>query len=217
MVGGTSYASVTADMLQVSMTVHWAWPEGSIVANPQALVAWLGMYMGVTPMQAHFILEPYAHHHAQGCYYSPIAQDVYNQLQACQRPLLPTTAGMPTASSFAPVVGLAARLSYPLGTTVQPPAIPASSTAVLMSTGLSVMGACSPLVPWVAMPPTQSATAPAPMEVDGATVVTHPGDLGVDTPNIYCDKMDNSPSAKSLCPIPSRTRPRAQSYGGGCK
>ena len=114
------------------------------------------------------------------------------------------------------MVGLAVRLSYPLGTTIQPPAILASSATVLTSTGPLVMGAHSPLVLQVAMPPMQSATAPTPMEVDGTTVVMHPGDLGVDMSNIYHDKMDDSPSVKSLCPTPSQTRPRAQSYGGGC-
>ena len=127
LVGGMSYASVTPDMLQESMTACWTWPEGSIVADPEALAAWLGMYVGVTPMQAHFTLEPYTHHRAQGCYYSPIVQDMYNQLQVHQHPLLPTTGGMPAAPSFAPAIGLAVRLSYPLGTTIQPPAASASS------------------------------------------------------------------------------------------
>ena len=112
---------VTLDTLRASVTARWTWPEGSIVTNPEAIVAWVGMYAGVTPTQAHFTLEPYAHRHAQGCYYSPIAQDAYNQLQARQCPLLTTTGGMPTASLFTPAVRLAARLSYPLGTTVQPP------------------------------------------------------------------------------------------------
>ena len=209
LVGGMSYASVIPDMLQVSMTACWAWPEGSVIADPEALAAWLGMYVGVTPTQAHFILEPYAHRRTQGCYYSPIVQDVYNRLQVHQHPPLSTTRAMPTASSFAPMVGLAARLSYPLGTTIQPPGIPASSAAVLTSTGPSLMGVRSPLVLWVATPPMQSATAPTPMEVDSTTVVMHPGDLGVDTSDIYCDKTDESPSAKSLCPMPSWTHPRA--------
>ena len=115
LVGGMLYASVTPDTLQVSMTARWAWPKGSIIVDPEALVAWLGMFAGVTPMWAHFILELYAHCHTQGCYHSPIAQDTYNQLQVRQCPPLPTTRGMPMASSFTPVVGLAARLSYPLG------------------------------------------------------------------------------------------------------
>ena len=63
----------------------------------------------------------------------------------------------------------------------------------------------------------QPATVPAPMEVDGAAVAEHPGDLGVDTSNIYCDKIDDSPSVKSSCPMPSWTYPWAQSYEGGCK
>ena len=100
------YASVIPDMLRVSMTAHWTWPEGSIVVDPEALAAWLGMYAGVMPMWVHFTLEPYAHCRTQGCYYSPIVQDAYNWLQAHQRPLLPTTRGMPMASSFAPAVGL---------------------------------------------------------------------------------------------------------------
>ena len=122
LVGGMLYALVTPDTLQVSVTACWTWPEGSVVVDPEALAAWLGMYVGVTPMWAHFTLEPYAHRHAQGCYYSPIEQDAYNQLQACQCPPLPTIGGMPTAPSFAPAIGLAARLSYPLGTTIHPPA-----------------------------------------------------------------------------------------------
>ena len=121
------------------------------------------------------------------------------------------------APSFAPAIGLAVRLSYPLGTAIQPPAASASSAAVLMSTGPLVTGACSPLILQVAMPPAQPATAPASMEVDGAAVVMHLGDHGVDTSNIYCDKMDDSPLAKSSCPTPSQTHPWAQSYGGGCK
>ena len=95
-----SYALVTLDMLHASVTAYWVWPEGSVITDPEALAAWLGMYVGVTPTWAHFILELYVHHRAQGCYYSPIVQDAYNQLQACQRPLLPTTRGMPMASSF---------------------------------------------------------------------------------------------------------------------
>ena len=75
LVGGMSYASVTPDTLRVSMTAHWTWPEGSVVADPEALAAWLGMYAGVTPTWAHFTLEPYAYCRSQGCYYSPIAQD----------------------------------------------------------------------------------------------------------------------------------------------
>ena len=217
LVGGMSYASVTPDTLQASVTACWTWPEGSVVVDPEALAAWLGMYVGVTPTWAHFTFEPYAHCHAQGCYYSPIAQDAYNQLQARQRPLLPTTGGMPMAPSFAAMIRLAVSLSYPLGTTIRPPATSASSATVLMSTGPSVMGMRSPLVPQVAMPPAQPATAPTPMVVDGAAVVMHPGDHGVDTSNIYRDKMDDSPLAKSSCLTPSRTRPQAQSYGGGCK
>ena len=72
LVGGMSYALVTPDTLQASMTAHWTWPEGSIITDPDALAAWFGMYMGVTPTWAHFILEPYAHRRTQGCYYSPI-------------------------------------------------------------------------------------------------------------------------------------------------
>ena len=128
------------------------------------------------------------------------------------------------ASSFTPVVRLAARLSYPLGTTVQTPAAAASSAAATMSTGPPVTGVCSPLVSWMAMPSVQPASTHAPMEVDGAAMVAHPsnvGEVGVDTSDIYCDRMDNSPLAKSPCPTPSRsqsrTRPRAQSCGGGCK
>ena len=135
MIGGMSYALVTLGTLQASMTACWVWPEGSVIPDPNALAAWLGMYVGVTPMQAHFILEPYAHHHAQGCYYSPIAQDAYNRLQAHQHPLPPTTRGMPMAPSFTPAVGLAGRLSYPPGTTIQYPVTPVFSTAALMSTG----------------------------------------------------------------------------------
>ena len=217
LVSGMLYASVTPDMLQASVTACWTWPEGSIIADPEALAAWLGMYAGVTPTRVHFTLEPYAHRCAQDCYYSPIAQDVYNRLQACQCPPLPTTGGMPTASSFAPMVGLAARLSYPLGTTVQPPTAAVSSTAATMSTGPPVTGACSPLVSWVATPPTQPASTHAPMEVDGTAVVAHPGDVGVDTSDIYCNQMDDSLLAKSSCPTPSQTHPRAQSYRGGCK
>ena len=212
-----SYALVTLDMLRASVTAHWTWPEGSIVVDPEALAAWLGMYAGVTPMRAHFTLEPYAHHHAQGCYYSPIVQDAYNQLQACQHPLLPTTGGMPTASSFAPAVGLAVRLSYPLRTTIQPSATSVSSAAAVTSTSPSDMGTQSPLVSWVSMPPVPPATVLAPMEVDGIAAVTLPDDFRVDTSNIYRDWMDDSPSAKSSCPMHSQTCPRAQSYGGGCK
>ena len=135
LVGGMSYASVTPDMLQVSVTACWTWPEGPVVMDPEALAAWLGMYAGVTPTWAHFTLEPYAHCHAQGCYHSSIAKEAYNWLQAHQHPLLPTTGGMPMASSFAPTVGLAVRLSYPLGTTIQPHAASASSTAATTSTG----------------------------------------------------------------------------------
>ena len=131
LVSGMSYALVTQDMLWASMTACWAWPEGSIFVDPEALAAWLGLYMGVTPKWAHFILEPYTHCHTQGCYYSPIVQDAYNQLQVHQHPPLLTTRGMPTVSSFTPTVRLAARLSYPPGTSTQPPATPASSTAVL--------------------------------------------------------------------------------------
>ena len=50
LVGGMSYASVTPDTLQASVTVHWTWPEGSVIADPEALAVWLGMYAGVTPM-----------------------------------------------------------------------------------------------------------------------------------------------------------------------
>ena len=50
----------------------------------------------------------------------------------------------------------------------------------------------SPLTPQVATPPMQSATATGAMEVDSATVVMHPGDLGVDTSNIYHNKTDDS-------------------------
>ena len=217
LVGGMSYASVTPDTLQVSVTACWTWQEGSIVADPEALAAWLGMYAGVTPMRAHFILEPYAHRHVQGCYYSPIAQDTYNRLQACQRPLLPTAGGMPMASSFTPAVGLAARLSYPLGSTVQTPAATASSAAAMTSAGPPVTGARSPLISQMAMPSAQPASTHAPMEVDGAAMVAHPGDVRVDTSDIYCNWTDDSPSVKSSCPTPSRTRPRAQSCGGGCK
>ena len=67
MVGGMLYALVTPDTLQASVTARWAWPEGSVVMDPEALVVWLGMYAGVTPTWAHFILEPYVHHCAQGC------------------------------------------------------------------------------------------------------------------------------------------------------
>ena len=217
LVGGMSYASVTPDTLRASVTVRWTWQEGSVVTDPEALVAWLGMYAGVTPTQAHFILEPYAHHRAQGCYHSPIAQDAYNRLQARQRPPLPTAGGMPTASSFAPMVRLAARLSYPLGTTVQTPAAAASSAAATTSAGPPVTGACSPLISWMATPSAQPASTHAPMEVDGAAVVAHPGDVGVDTSDIYHDWTDDSPSARSSCPMPSWTHPRAQSCGGGCK
>ena len=121
------------------------------------------------------------------------------------------------APSFAPMIGLAASLSYPLGTTIQPPAAYVSSTAVLTSTRPLVTGMHSSLVSWVAMPPVQPATAPAPMVVDGAAMVTHPGDHGVDTSDIYHNKTDDSLLAKSSCPTPSRTHPWAQSYGGGCK
>ena len=48
-------------------------------------------------------------------------------------------------------------------------------------------------------------------------MVMHPGDLGVDMSDIYCNETDDPPSVKSLCPMPSQTCPRAQSYGGGCK
>ena len=44
LVGSMSYALVTPDTLQASVTAHWTWPEGSVVADPEALVAWLGMY-----------------------------------------------------------------------------------------------------------------------------------------------------------------------------
>ena len=214
-VGGMLYALVTLDMLQASMTACWAWPEGSVIMYPEALAVWFRMYAGVTPTWAHFTLEPYVHRHAQGCYYSPIAQDMYNWLQARQHPPLPTTGGIPTASSFTPAVGLAARLSYPLGTTIQPPTASGSSATAMTSTGPPVTGTHSPLISWVATPPTPPAAAPAPMEVDGATTVMHPDNVGVDTSNIYHDRTDDSPSAKSSCPMPSRTRPRAQSYGEG--
>ena len=38
LVGGMLYASVTPDMLRVSVTAHWAWPEGSVITDPEALV-----------------------------------------------------------------------------------------------------------------------------------------------------------------------------------
>ena len=59
--GGMSYASVTLDTLWVSMTSCWTWPNGSITVDPEPLAVWLGLYVGVTPQWAHFILEPYAH------------------------------------------------------------------------------------------------------------------------------------------------------------
>ena len=48
LVGGMSYASVTPDTLQASVTARWTWPEGAVVMDPEALAAWLGMYAGVT-------------------------------------------------------------------------------------------------------------------------------------------------------------------------
>ena len=175
----------------------------------------VGNVWGVTPMWAHFTLELYAHHRAQGCYYSPIVQDMYNWLQAHQCPLLPTTGGMPTASSFAPAVGLAARLSYPLGTTIQPPTAAVSSATATTSTGSPVVGTRSPLVLRVASPPAQPASAHTPMEVDGTTVVAHPDDVGVDTSDIYCDRMDDSPSAKSSCPTLVGPAPGLSPMGEG--
>ena len=97
------------------------------------------------------------------------------------------------------------------------PCYPCIQPAVLTSTGPSVMGTHSPLTLQVATSPAQPVTVPASMEVDSAAAVEHPGDLGVDTSDIYRNKTDNSPSVKSSCPTPSWTCPWAQSYGGGCK
>ena len=99
------------------------------------------------------------------------------------------------APSFAPMIGLAAQLSYPLGATVQPPITSAPSAAVLTSAGPLAMGACTLLALQVAPSPAQPAAVPTPMEVNGTAVADIVGDLRVDTSNIYHDREDDAPSA----------------------
>jgi len=57
------------------------WPPGVTPKNldNSHLVRWLGQKGGVTPTRARNLIEPYAHHCAQGLYYSPQVQDAYNR------------------------------------------------------------------------------------------------------------------------------------------
>ena len=103
--------------------VFWEWPPGVTPKNLDSshLARWLGQKGGVTPTRARNLIKPYARRCAQGLYYSPQAQDVYNraQLKRARRALTNTTSGPSLAGPSN--LGLAAHISEaPTGTTEFP-------------------------------------------------------------------------------------------------
>jgi len=182
------------DTLQALVTQQWTWQGDSASVDINFLTKWLGLFRGITPEWAHFILKPYVLCQSKGCYHSTISQDMFNWMQSWRRlMLLPPMGGALSSSSFAPLIGLAAQLSYLAGHPAQPTTLLVSSNAATSApAGTSALGAQPSLATWLAELAelaTASAKHPAvlsaPMEVNNTPVVNTMGDYGMDTSDIY--------------------------------